>query len=345
MAKPQTVLLTGATGFIAKHIALKLLNAGYDVVGSVRSVSRGDEVRAAVAPHLNKGVDLNKNLRFVALDLGRDDGWDAAMDGIDILMHTASPFPLQAPKDENELIRPAVDGTLRALKAAHKAGIKRVVLTSSFAAVMRAKLPAGRTAYNESDWSDPQDPNIDTYSKSKTLAERAAWDFVKNDAPEMALTTINPTLVMGPPLDVHFGSSVEVVQRFLQAKDPMLPRFGLGCVDVRDIAEMHVRALSTPDAEGKRILGVHSFRWFTDLTQTLKTRFPERKIVTRQAPNFIVKILALFDATIRGIVPDLGRRFDASNERAKTILGMDFISAEDSLIATAEFLIGNDKVK
>ncbi|MEE9427414.1 MAG: aldehyde reductase [Paracoccaceae bacterium] len=345
MAKQQTVLLTGSSGFIAKHIALNLLNAGYSVVGSVRSLSRGDEVRAAVAPHLDKGVDLDKNLRFVALDLGRDDGWDAAMEGIDVLMHTASPFPLQAPKDENELIRPAVDGTLRALRAAHKAGITRVVLTSSFAAVMRAKLPAGRTVFDESDWSDPKDPNIDAYSKSKTMAEQAAWAFARDMAPDMALTTINPTMVLGPPLDIHFGGSVEVVQRMLQAKDPMLPRFGLGCVDVRDIAEMHVRAISNPQSEGKRILGIHSFRWFTELTQALKTRFPDRKIVTRQAPDFMVKFLALFDSTIRGIVPDLGKRFDASNERAKKILGMEFISADDSVIATAEFLIDHDKVR
>ena len=345
MTKQQTVLLTGSSGFIAKHIALNLLNAGYDVVGSVRSLSRGDEVRAAVAPHLNKGVDLDKNLRFVALDLGRDNGWDAAMEGIDVLMHTASPFPLKAPKDENELIRPAVDGTLRALRAAHKAGITRVVLTSSFAAIMRAKLPAGRTVFNESDWSDPKDPNIDAYSKSKTMAEQAAWAFARDMAPEMALTTINPTMVLGPPLDVHFGGSVEVVQRMLQAKDPMLPRFGLGCVDVRDIAEMHVRAISNPQSEGKRILGVHSFRWFNELTQALKTRFPDRKIVTRQAPNIMVKFLALFDSTIRGIVPDLGRRFDSSNDRAKEILGMEFISADDSVIATAEFLIDHNKVK
>ena len=344
MPKQKTVLLTGSSGFIAKHIALKLLNAGYDVVGSVRSLSRGDEVRAAVEPHISSTVDLEKNLRFVELDLGRDKGWDAAMVGVDVLMHTASPFPLSAPKDENDLIRPAVDGTLRALRAAHSAGVKRVVLTSSFAAVMKAKLPAGRAVYDESDWSDPNDPTIDAYSKSKTMAEKAAWAFVKNDAPELELTTINPTMVLGPPLDIHFGGSVEVIQRMLRAKDPMLPHFGLGCVDVRDIAEMHVRAVSRPQTIGKRILGVSSFLWFTEMTSVLKAKFPDRKLVTRQAPNFLIRLLGIFDAAIRGIVPDLGKRFDVSNKRAKDLLEMEFISAEDCLIATASFLIEHDQV-
>ena len=344
MAIQKTVLLTGATGFIAKHIALKLLNAGYDVVGSVRSLGRGDEVRTAVAPHITDGVDLDKALRFVDLDLGKDDGWDDAMAGIDILMHTASPFPLAAPKDENQLIRPAVDGTLRALHAAHRAGIKRVVLTSSFASVMFAALPADRTVYDERDWSDPNSATIDAYSKSKTLAELAAWDFVRDQAPDMALTTINPTMVLGPPLDIHFGGSVELVQRLLQAKDPMLPHFRLGCVDVRDIAEMHVRALSNPKSERQRILGVAGFMWFTELAQALKTRFPERKIVTRQAPNFLIRLMGIFDRSIRGIVPNLGRRFDASNDRARALLGMEFIPAQDSLLATAEFLVDHNQV-
>jgi len=344
VSKRQTVLLTGSSGFIAKHIALRLLNAGYDVVGSLRSLSRGDEVRAAVAPHLNPDVKLDKSLRFVALDLGKNTGWDAAMDGVDILMHTASPFPLTPPKNEYDLIRPAVDGTLRALRAAQKAGVRRVVLTSSFAAMMKAKLPIDRDHYDESDWSDPNDSGIDAYSKSKTLAEQAAWAFVRNQATDMALTTINPTMVLGPPLDIHFGGSVEVVQRMLRAKDPMLPNYGLGIVDVRDIADMHVRALSSPASEGQRILGVSAFLWFQDCTKILKAEFPDRKFVTRVAPNFVVRLLAVFDTSIRAVVPDLGKRFDVSNERAREILGMEFISAQDSLTATAHFLIDNDQV-
>lgn len=344
MAQNKTVLLTGASGYIAKHIVLNLLNSGYDVVGSVRTLSRGDEVRAAVAPHVDDGVDLNKSLRFVALDLGKDDGWDDAMQGIDMLMHTASPFPLKQPRDENELIRPAVDGTLRALRAAHRAGIKRVVLTSSFAAVMKASLPDGRAIFDESDWSDPNSPTIDAYAKSKTLAERAAWDFVRDEAPDMALTTINPVMVLGPPLDVHFGGSVQLIERMLSGKDPMVPNYGLGCVDVRDVAQMHVRALSAPATHGKRVLAVDSFLWFKELTAILKKQFPKRRIATRQAPDFLIRLMGMFDAAIRQIIPDLGKRFDVSNARAREMLNMEFIPAERSLQETAAYLVENKLV-
>ena len=342
MTRSQTVLLTGASGYIAKHIALKLLNAGYTVVGSVRSLPRGDEVRAAVAPHLTSTDDLDKRLRFVALDLGQDAGWAEAMDGVDILMHTASPFPMTQPKNEADLIRPAVDGTLRALKAAHAAGIKRVVLTSSFAAMMESDLHPGKSAYDEENWSDPNRPTISPYTKSKTLAERAAWDFVRDEAPDMALTTINPTMVLGPPLDTSFGTSVQIIQRLLRAKDPMLPRFGLAIVDVRDVAEMHVRALSRPESIGKRFLAADRFFWFQEIAETLSARFPNRRVVTRLAPNFLIRILGIFDKAIAQIVPILGVRFDVSNARAREILNMDFIAGATSIIQTAEFLIEND---
>lgn len=342
MTQSKTVLLTGASGYIAKHIALKLLNAGYIVVGSVRSMARGVEVRAAVAPHLTSTDDLDRRLRFVALDLGQDQGWSDAMEGIDILMHTASPFPMTQPKNEADLITPAVEGTLRALKAAHAAGIKRVVLTSSFAAIMESDLPPGKAAYDEENWSDPSRPAISPYTKSKTLAERAAWDFVRDHAPDLALTTINPTMVLGPPLDTNFGTSVQVVQRLLRAKDPMLPRFGLAIVDVRDVAEMHMRALLTPASAGMRILAADRFFWFQEMAETLKEQFPNRRIVTRRAPDFVVRILAVFDKAIAQIVPILGVRFNVSNSRAREILGMEFIPGTTSITETADFLIEND---
>jgi len=344
MARAQTVLLTGASGYIAKHIALKLLNAGYDVVGSVRALSRGDEVRAAVTPHLDDPRNIEQRLRFVALDLADDKGWPEAMHGVDILMHTASPFPLEQPENEDELIRPAVDGALRALRAARDAGIKRVVMTSSAVAVMDSDLPTGKAVYDEEDWTDPGHPGVSPYAKSKTMAERAAWDFIADQAPDIALTTINPVLVVGPPLDRHFGTSVSIIQRLLAAKDPMLPRFGLAVVDVRDIAEMHVRALQRPETKGHRLLGVDRFMWFVDVAKVLKSEFPDRKIVTRQAPNFLVRILAIFDKSIRQIVPILGVRKDISNARARELLGTDFIPAADSLTETATFLIENDLV-
>ena len=240
----QTVLLTGASGYIAKHIAVQLLNAGYAVRASLRNLNRADEVRAAVLPHVTGAV--GDRLTFVALDLEQDAGWAEALKGVDALMHTASPFPLAQPKDPQDLIRPAVQGALRALKAAQAAGVTRVILTSSVVAVMGDPLTTGKTTYDEADWTRSDDPQATPYALSKTLAERAAWDYVRDHAPQMQLTTINPGLVIGPPLDKHFGSSVSVVERFLNAKDPMLPRFGLPTVDVRDVALAHVRALATP---------------------------------------------------------------------------------------------------
>ncbi len=344
MAKSQTVLVTGATGYIAKHIILKLLDAGYNVVGSVRTLSRGDEVVAAVAPHLENAENLDERLRFIALDLSNDSGWEAAMDGVDILMHTASPFPLEQPKDEQELIRPAVDGALRALRAAKAAGIKRVVMTSSAVAVMDSDLAPGKSAYDEDNWTDMNHASITPYGKSKTLAERAAWKFLADEAPEISLTTINPVVVTGPPLDNNFGTSVSIVQRLLAAKDPMIPNFGFPIVDVRDVAEMHVRALKSDESVGKRILAVDRFLWFMEIAKMLKAQFPDRKIVTMPAPNLVVRLLAIFDKSIRQVVPILGKKIEVSNARARDVLGMKFVPAADSVQETAAFLVEHDIV-
>lgn len=341
----QTVLVTGASGYIAKHIVLQLLNTGSTVVGSVRSLPRGEEIIAAVRPHLTSEDDLESRLRFVPLDLTADDGWAAAMEGVDALMHTASPFPLEQPKDEDDVIRPAVDGTLRALRAAKAAGINRVVLTSSGVAVMNKELAPGQNAYNEDDWSDLNSPTSNAYVKSKTLAERAAWNFVANDAPEMELTVINPAFVLGPPLDHHFGTSMQVIQRVLRGKDPAIPNFGFPVVDVRDIAAMHVKALSKPDSIGKRIIGSAGFMWFLEMAQIIAKQHPDMKITTRKAPDWLVKFLSLFDKAIKSIVPILGREQRIDNSRAKDILGMDFIDTAESVRQSADYLVKNDLVK
>ena len=239
-----TVLLTGASGYIGKHITLQLLNQGYKVRASVRKLSKSAEVRDAVFPHLADSSNLDSRLTFVELDLEKDSGWSDALNGIDVLLHTASPFPLVSPKDENDLIRPAVEGTLRALRAAKNSGVKRVILTSSVAAIYGRELPSGVESYDETMWTDINHPvGSVAYTKSKTLAEKAAWDFIKSDAPEIALTTINPVLVLGAPLDKNFGSSISLVERILNGKDPMLPDLKFAIVDVRDVATMHVDAI------------------------------------------------------------------------------------------------------
>ena len=338
MSELKTVFVTGASGYIAKHIVLQLLESGYAVKGSVRSDAKADEVRAAVAAHISDPAEMER-LDLVNLNLLADDGWAEALKGADVLFHTASPFPLERPKDEDDLIRPAVDGTLRALNAAKGAGIHRVVLTSSSVAIMGAQLD-GRDRFNEDDWSDIERPESHAYEKSKVLAEQAAWDFVK-DHPDMQLTTINPVFVLGPGLDVNFGSSLSVIQRLVRAKDPAMPRLSFPIVDVRDIAKMHIAAMEKPQSVGRRFIGASETLWFTEIAQTLKERLPSKKIVTRQAPDFLIKIMALFDKTLRGIVPDLGREMKVDNKAAREVLGIDFIPARQAVGDSGAFLVEN----
>ena len=333
----RTVLLTGISGFIAKHIAVRLLDEGFAVRGSVRSLGKADAVHDALLDHVRDKSSVGERLSFVELDLGSDDGWDEAMRGIDVLMHTASPFPMVQPKDERDLIGPAVEGTLRALRAARTAGIDRVVLTSSVAAIMEGNHP-GRPL-NEDDWTDPALPAVNAYSRSKTLAEKAAWDFVAREAPGMKLTVINPGFVLGPALDGDYGTSLAVIERLLRARDPMLPRFGFTCVDVRDIADMHVRAIDATGAAGQRFAGVAGFIWFSDMARIVKGAFPDRKIPLRVAPDVLIRVLGLFDPAIRTIVPMLGVRQDIDSNRARAVLGTSFRPLEESVRDAAASII------
>jgi dihydroflavonol-4-reductase len=330
------VLLTGCSGFIAKHVALKFLNAGFDVRGTLRRLDRAEEVRAAVAPLLVKGAGA---LSFVQADLESDVGWAEAMAGVDAVVHTASPFPIAQPKDPQALIRPAVEGTRRVLEAAADAGVTRVILTSSVAAVV--DLSKGSQLQDEEDWCDPKKDSATAYEKSKTLAERKAWEIAK--ARGLQLTTINPGFVLGPPLDEHYGSSLGLVERFLKGKDPMVPPMGLAIVDVRDVAEMHLRALQKPDTAGKRFIASAGAMAFVDMARALKAAWPTRRIPTREAPKPVLRLLALFDPSIRTILPRLGHTDHLSNARAVREMGMQFTAPRAALMASAEWLVAQGK--
>jgi dihydroflavonol-4-reductase len=339
----RTILVTGASGYIAKHIVLQLLEQGDHVRGSVRSEKRAQELRAAMHANLSDPARL-QNLSTVTLDLLSDDGWDAAMEGVDAVIHTASPFPLVQPKNADDLIRPAVDGALRALRAAKAASVRRVVLTSSVAAVAISVTPRNGKAFTEEDWSDADSPATTAYAKSKTLAERAAWAFVRENEGAIDLTCINPTLVVGPPLDTDYGTSIEVVERLLRGKDPMLPNVGFGMVDVRDVATAHVRALDVPESIGQRIILNDRFLWFADMARAVKAALPDRKVVTRVAPDFMIRLIGLFDPSVASIKDELGKRLEIDNSRARRLLGIEFRSTPDSIGESARWLVDNRRV-
>lgn len=333
----QTILLTGISGFIAKHVALKLLAAGHTVRGTVRRLDRAEGVRHALAAHLPP--EALARLSFVQADLELDAGWPEAMAGVGVLVHTASPFPLAQPKDEMALIRPAREGTLRVLRAAHAAGVGRVVLTSSSAAILsddRSRVS------DEGDWCNTDLPVTTAYAKSKTLAERAAWEFCQ--AQGMALTTINPGLVLGVPLDAGYGSSVGVVRRILKGRDPMMPLLGFPIVDVVDVAEMHLRAVERADTAGKRFIAANGSLSMVQMARLLKETYPTRRIPTVQAPAVLLRLMALVDPAVRSILPKLGRVEEVSNHRAVTEMGMTFTAPDAALRATADWLVKNGQV-
>lgn len=332
----KLILITGISGFIAKHCALDLLNHGYAVRGTVRSMSKADEVRATLAKH----CDTTK-LTCVEADLLSDTGWTAAMEGVGGVLHIASPFPSREPKEPDELLRPAVDGTLRVLRWAVAAGVSRVVQTSSMAAVM-AGHPHERTRpFDEDDWTDADAPGVTTYYRSKTLAERAAREFVRSAGGSLHFSTVNPGLVLGPILDKDIGTSAEIIQMFLRGKYPGTPRIYFTVVDVRDVAKMHRLALESTEPSGARYLAVSEALRFLDIAIPIRNGLGRaaRRVPSRELPDFLVRLVALFDPTARMILPDLGFEFQVDNSRTRRALRMEFIPVAESAPAMASSLI------
>jgi len=339
------VLLTGASGYIGKHITLQLLNQGYEVRASVRSLEKTAEIFDALSGYLKDANVLKTNLTFVELSLDSDAGWNDAMADIDVVIHSASPFPLVIPADENELIRPAVDGTLRAFKAAKKAGVKRVILTSSNAAVFGRDLPKGATEFDETMWTDINHPiGRAAYRKSKTLAERAAWDFVKNEAPEIALTVINPSLVIGAPLDNKFGSSMAIIDQLIQGTRRMLPNLRVGIVDVKDVARMHVDSIKIDATKGERILASTGTLSLVEIAKIIKADNPEIKVITRRAPTWLLKLRAIFKKDQKPGLLLVGRPNLISNGKARSLFAFNFIQPKVSIKESAKFLISNSQI-
>ena len=340
----STVLVTGGSGFIGSHAILQLLATGYKVRTTVRSLNREGDVRSMLK---NGGADPGERLSFVAADLMSDACWPAAVSGCEYVLHIASPFPSTVPQDENELIVPAREGALRVLRAARDAGVKRVVLTSSFAAIGYGQ-PERQTPFTEKDWTDPTKPDVMPYTKSKTLAERAAWEFVEREGAGLELAVVNPVGVFGPVLGPDYATSILLVQRLMDGALPGVPRISLGVVDVRDVAEMHLRAMTNPAAKGERFLAVTGdFLWLVEIAKILKERMGEaaKRVPTRQLPDWLVKLARFKESALKQIIPELGKTKNATSEKARKMLGWSPRSREDSLVATAESLVRLGLVK
>lgn len=328
------VLVTGVSGFLGGHVALQLLNSGYIVRGSVRAMSKAERVRKTLA---RAGSDISR-LEIVELDLLDDAGWDAAMKDVRYLQHIASPFVLEAPKNAQDLIRPAVEGTERALNSALAADVERVVLTSSTAAITYGH-PRDRRKFSSADWTNVEGGNVPVYQQSKTLAERRAWAIMDAAGRNGDLAVINPSGIFGPVLDEDPGTSAQMVSILLGGRMPALPRLGISPIDVRDVAEVHVRAMTAFEAGGRRHPMAVNGYYVADAARVLRQQYPSRRLPTALMPDWLVRLAAIAVPMMRPIVNELGEAKMVDSSAALSLLNRPFVTADDAILATAESLI------
>jgi len=339
-AQTQTVLVTGGSGFIATHCLLQLHQAGYGLRATLRDKGRGSAIDSVLAHAHGSPVPVE----WFEADLESDAGWHEATSGSAFVLHVASPIPRSVPKHDEELIRPARDGALRVLRAAADAGVQRVVMTSSTAAVFYGYGSTGRP-FTEKDWSNPASSDNSAYTRSKTYAELAAWEFMETHK-DLELTTINPGAVLGPVLERDYGTSAEIVLKLLNGDLPGLPRLGFPLVDVRDVANAHLCAMTHPNAAGERFLCANEFTWMQDIADVLREHLPDRanKIPRRRLPNWLMRMSALFDPVIRSVTFELGVKRDVDSSKLRDVLGVELRSNRDAITATADSLIAQEVV-
>jgi nucleoside-diphosphate-sugar epimerase len=338
----DTVLVTGATGFIAQHCIIQLLDAGYAVRGTARSADRTAEVAQIISPHLSEAAraGLHDDFEIVAADLTADAGWEQAATGCRFVLHVASPIPRTPPKHDDELIVPARDGALRVLRAAHAAGVERVVLTSSIAAMLYGR--DRDHVFTEADWSDVDDKRIGAYEKSKTIAERAAWDYMTSlgDGPGMDLVSINPGLVLGPILSSDYGTSGELVKKILDRDFPAIPDINYAMVDVRDVAAAHVAALGVPEAGGRRFICAIENHSMREVAQILSDHFDGAfKVPTGKLPGILLRAVALWDGTAKLALNDLGARQDVDSTQIRDVLGWQPHDLREMTVSMADSMV------
>ncbi len=336
MAEQDTVVVTGASGFIAKHIIVQLLEAGYGVRGTVRAPEKIAQIRQSVS----EMVDGSAFRRFslFTCDLLSDAGWAEVMLGASAVMHVATVVPAREPKDRLEVIRPAVEGTERVLRFAREAGIKRIVMTSSIAAIgYGVKNDKGTAHFSEDDWTSIEGlKGAWTYPEAKVISEKLAWDMAKRDGFE--LTTVCPGMVLGPALDTDTGASLEVVRQLLAGKVPAVPPGGMSAVDVRDVAQIHVAALGDPASAGRRVIAVADYVVFSEVARVLGANYPGLRVPTKVAPKWLLRVLARFDRTVRQIAADLDTKRLYDGTYGARLMGQPYRSPEEATLSAAESL-------
>lgn len=340
--KNTLVLVTGISGFIAKHVARVLLDQGYKVRGSVRDLAKADHVKNDL---VEAGANVKK-LEFVAADLNDDAGWDEAVSGCTYILHLASPFPLEQPTDREALVPAARAGTQRVLAAGFSAGAKRIVLTSSLVSMIGKPDKGAHMLVREDSWTDPEWKKLVAYNVSKTRAEISAWEYAKVQGFEDRLCVINPGLVFGPAIGTSYGSSLELLVQMFAGDFPRTPRAAFPIVDVRDLAQLHVAALTAKGAEGRRLIAAGETLWLGDIAKICREAFPQKaaKLPKGNLPNFIVRIAALFDSRIKSVIADLGTYHEVDNAYVTKITGVKFRAAKDSIVDSVNYLISLGKI-
>ena len=331
------VLLTGISGWIAKHTAIELLNAGYDVLGTVRNNTLIEQTKETISQY----ASIDK-LSFTELDLLKDDGWNEAAQGCKYIMHLASPFPFKVSNNRNSLLAPAVDGTLRVLNAGLNADVEQFIVTSSIAAMFRKPIRSNPYSFNENDWTDENwKEGVGDYFLSKTKAEKAAWELMESKGLKNKLTMINPGGVFGDALDKKGGTSIEYVRQFMKGKFPAAPKWGILISDVKDVAKAHVACIGNTKVGGRRLIVGKEVKKLIELSQIMAEAMPEyaKKLPKKELPNFMVKLISLFDSSAKTLIPDLEIVMQTDTRYAEDLLGLKFNPAKDCISETAKSVV------
>ena len=331
------VLLTGISGWIAKHTAIELLNAGYEVLGTVRNNTLIEQTKETISQY----ASIDK-LSFTELDLLKDDGWNEAAQGCRYIMHLASPFPFKVSNNRNSLLAPAVDGTLRVLNAGLNADVKQFIVTSSIAAMFRKPIRSNPYSFDENDWTDENwKEGVGDYFLSKTKAEKAAWELMESKGLKNKLTMINPGGVFGDALDKKGGTSIEYVRQFMKGKFPAAPKWGILISDVKDVAKAHVACIGNTKVGGRRLIVGKEVKKLIELSQIMAEAMPEyaKKLPKKELPNFMVKFISLFDSSAKTLIPDLEIVMQTDTSYAEDLLGLKFNPAKDCISETAKSVV------